>query len=365
MYIYEYDNWTDFSYNPQKIMPLLEECHFLQGRLISKREMLGLSQREEKILSSIENDIIKSSEIEGFILNKSQVRSSIANRLGIKISDSVIIDRNVDAVVEMMLDATQNYEKPLTKERLFSWHACLFPTGYSGMNRIEVAKYRSGGMQVVSGTLGMEKVHYEAPKAEEVPHLMDIFLEWLNSANEEDSLLKAAVAHFWFVTIHPFEDGNGRIARAISDMLLCRSDCTNLRFYSMSNQISIEKKSYYDVLERAQHGTPEITEWIHWFLSCLKRAIDDSYKETDVVLKKYSLLQNIRGVSLNARQSLMIEKLTSGSWFGVLNSSKWAKIAKCSSDTALRDITDLIEKGILEKVPTSGGRSTNYTLREA
>ena len=365
MYIYEYAEWPHFSYDSKRLTPLLEGCHMAQGRLLAKMELLGLSQKEDKTLLTIANDVIKSSEIEGFLLNSDQVHSSIARRLGIHLRKPVKTDRNVDAVVEMMLDATQKYGKPLTKERLFAWHACLFPTGYSGMSRIEVAQYRSGAMQVVSGRIGKEKVHYEAPPARRVPKEMDTFLGWLNSPKKaEDSLIAAAIAHLWFVTIHPFEDGNGRIARTISDMMLCRSDRTNLRFYSMSSQISLEKKKYYNALERAQHGSPDITNWLVWFLDCLQKALDESIVETENVLKKYSFRQKTTGVPLNERQSLMLERLTGGDWFGVLNSSKWAKIAKCSADTALRDITDLIEKGILERVPTAGGRSTNYRLKE-
>ena len=410
MYIYEHESWPHFSYDPQKLSALLEQCHVAQGRLLSKMELLGLSQKEDKILLTISNDVIKSSEIEGFLLNKEQVRSSIALRLGLQSQKSVNTDRNVDAVVEMMLNATQHYEEPLTEERLFGWHACLFPTGYSGMNKIEVAQYRTSPMQVVSGALGKEtvplnessqetsvseteslvrereqvdnqvcmanlalneahhfatrlKAHYEALAAEKVPAEMKAFLDWLNSEKQGDSLVNAAIAHLWFVTIHPFDDGNGRIARTIGDMMLCRSDRTNLRFYSMSNQISLDKKNYYDILEKTQHGSLDITEWLEWFLRCLQKALDESYAETEAVLKKYSFLQEISHIQLNARQLLMLEKLTSGEWFGVLNSSKWAKIAKCSTDTALRDISDLMQKGILEKEPTAGGRSTNYRLK--
>ena len=365
MYIYEYNNWNHFTYDSKIITSLLENCHILQGRLLSKMEMLGLSQKEDKILENISSDIIKSSEIEGFLLNKDQVRSSIARRLGFQKQITVNTDRNIDAIVEMMLDATQNYKNPLTKERLFSWHACLFPTGYSGMNKIEVAQYRSGEMQVVSGGIGMEKIHYEAPAAKQLPYEMQVFLDWFNDNNKTgDSLLNAAIAHLWFITLHPFEDGNGRIARTISDMMLCRSDDTKLRFYSLSNQISLDKNNYYNILERTQHGSPDITEWIVWFLNCLQKAINASLLETGIVLKKYSFFQNISSIQINPRQRLMLERLTDGSWFGVLNSSKWAKITKCSSDTALRDINDLIEKSILEKEPTSGGRSTNYHLNK-
>ena len=363
MYIYQDTKWPHFTYDSQKLFTLLEECHVEQGKLLAKMDILGLSEKEEKMLNTITSDILKSNEIEGFLLNKEKVRSSIARRLGIKISNSVNSDRNVDAIVEMMLDATQNYDKPITKERLLGWHACLFPTGYSGMNKIEVAQYRTGGMQVVSGGIGMEKVHYEAPPAADVEREMNQFFAWLNDDSlQGDLIIKAAVAHLWFLTIHPFEDGNGRIARTISDTLLCRSDRTKFRFYSMSNQISLDKKKYYRILEQTQHGPVDITDWLKWFLSCYNKAVAESQKQTETVLKKYAFLQKIANIPLNKRQSRMVSKLLDGSWFGVLNTSKWAKITKCSSDTALRDITDLVEKGVLEKNPTAGGRSTNYVI---
>ncbi len=363
MYIWECSEWPDFFYNEKEIASVLEECHIEQGKLLSKMEILGISEKEEKILSTITSDIIKSSEIEGYILNKEQVRSSIARRLGIQTSKLVNSDRNIDAVVEMMLDATQNYEQPLTEERLFSWHACLFPTGYSGMYKIDVGKYRENPMQVVSGGIGLEKVHYEALKPEQVSSEMQKFLEWINS-DFCDGFVKSAIAHLWFVTIHPFDDGNGRIARTISDMLLCRSDKSSLRFYSMSTQIMNEKNDYYSILERTQKGTLDITEWIKWFLNCILKAINLSFEQTCSILKKYGYLKSIENILLNERQRLMIQKILDVSWYGVLNTSKWAKIAKCSTDTALRDISDLIKKGILEKEATSGGRSTNYKIRK-
>lgn len=384
MYIYEQDAWPEFHFDLQNLSSLLESCHIEQGRLLSKMEMLGLSEKEDKVLATVTSDVIKSSEIEGYVLNKEQVRSSIARRLGLECSGLVASDRNIDAVVEMMLDATQNYENPLTKKRLFGWHACLFPTGYSGMYKIDVGQYRknpmhrspkaskkiissnangplAGRMQVVSGGIGQEKIHYEAPASEKVSGEMKRFLDWLNNASG-DSYINAAIAHLWFVTIHPFDDGNGRIARTISDMLLCRGDRTSLRFYSLSAEILKEKNAYYDILERTQKGNLDISDWIDWFLNCILRAIKDSYAQTDSVLKKYSFLQSVENVPLNERQRLMLNKFLSPEWFGVLNSSKWAKIAKCSTDTALRDITDLIAKGILKKSQTSSGRSTNYVL---
>ena len=363
MYIYQDEHWPYFEYDSHSLTRLLEECHLEQGKLLARMDVLGLSEKEEKILSTITSDIIKSSEIEGFLLNQDKVRSSIARRLGIKTSGLVNSDRNVDAVVEMMLDATQNYDKPLTQERLFGWHACLFPTGYSGMNKIEVAKYRSAEMQVVSGGLGMERVHYEAPAPKVVRKEMQLFLRWLNNKKKEgDSIIHAAVAHLWFITIHPFEDGNGRIARTIADMMLCRSDRMKFRFYSMSNQILLDKKNYYDILEKTQHSSIDITGWLEWFLKCYKKAVEESYAQTESVLRKYAFLQSISEIPLNSRQSMMLTKMLDSSWFGVLNTSKWAKMAKCSADTALRDISDLVAKGILEKSPTAGGRSTNYTV---
>ena len=363
MFIYEHDQWPQFTYDEHKISSLLENCHIEQGRLLSKMELLGLSEKQDKVLSTITSDIIKSSEIEGYILNKEQVRSSIARRLGIQTSGLVSSARDIDAIVEMMLDATQNYEQPLTEERLFGWHASLFPTGYSGMYKIDVAQYRKNPMQVVSGGIGQEKVHYQAPEPQRVPLEMKKFLEWFNSSSG-DSLIKSAIAHLWFVTIHPFDDGNGRITRTISDMLLCRSDRTSLRFYSMSNQIMTDRKRYYEIIEQTQKGSLDITPWIEWFLSCILKAIQNSYNDAEIVLKKYNYLNSIKTIPLNERQSMIITKLLEPSWFGVLNSSKWAKIAKCSTDTALRDITDLLEKGILEKDPTSGGRSTNYKIKD-
>ena len=282
MYIYKYAGWPDFIYDEKKIAPLLESCHIKQGRLLSKMEMMGLSERQDKILSTITSDIIKSSEIEGYILNKDQVRSSIARKLGIQTAGLVCSSRDIDAVVEMMLDATQNYEMPLTEERLFGWHACLFPTGYSGMYKIDVGKYRRNPMQVISGGLGHEKIHYQAPSPEKVPSEMKKFIEWFNTSSG-DSFIKSAVAHLWFVTIHPFDDGNGRITRTLSDMLLCQSDKTYLRFYSMSNQIMSDRNQYYAILEQTQRGSLDITEWMEWFLGCILKAITSSYEDAESV----------------------------------------------------------------------------------
>ncbi|OJV37617.1 MAG: cell filamentation protein Fic [Bacteroidia bacterium 43-41] len=360
MFIHQYENWTNFKWDNDRLLMLLANVRHLQGRLLGQMENLGFKLQEEAVLSTLTLDVLKSTEIEGEILNKEQVRSSIARRLGLEVSGLVDSPRNVDDVVEMMLDATQNYTLPVTTQRLFGWHAALFPTGYSGMYKIEVGKYRSGDMQVVSGPLGKEKVHYEAPKANELEPEMDHFLKWINNGVEIDPVLKAAIAHFWFITIHPFDDGNGRIARAITDMQLARSDKSSQRFYSMSNQILAERKKYYEILEKTQRGDGDITEWLVWFLSCLERALINSSDVLEAVLVKARFWEQHAQTSLNDRQRLMLNKLLDG-FVGKLTSSKWAKIAKCSQDTAIRDIQDLIGKGILQK-EAAGGRSTNYEL---
>lgn len=360
MLVHQYENWTNFKWDNDRLLTLLTNVRHLQGRLLGQMENLGFKLQEEAVLSTLTLDVLKSTEIEGEILNKEQVRSSIARRLGLEVSGLVDSPRNVDDVVEMMLDATQNYTLPVTTQRLFGWHAALFPTGYSGIYKIEVGKYRSGDMQVVSGPLGKEKVHYEAPKANELEPEMDHFLKWINNGVEIDPVLKAAIAHFWFITIHPFDDGNGRIARAITDMQLARSDKSSQRFYSMSNQILAERKKYYEILEKTQRGDGDITEWLVWFLSCLERALINSSDVLEAVLAKARFWEQHAQTSLNDRQRLMLNKLLDG-FVGKLTSSKWAKIAKCSQDTAIRDIQDLIGKGILQK-EAAGGRSTNYEL---
>lgn len=362
MYIHQRKNWTAFKWNNDTLLPLLANVRHLQGRLLGQMESLGFKFQEEALLSTLTLDVLKSNEIEGEVLNKDQVRSSIARRLGLADSGLVDIPRNVDGVVEMMLDAAQNYMKPLTTERVFGWHAALFPTGYSGMYKIEAGKYRSGDMQVVSGAMGKEKVHYEAPKADVLEVEMKRFLNWFNNESETDPVLKAAVAHFWFVTIHPFDDGNGRIARTITDMQLARSDGSPQRFYSMSNQILTERKRYYSLLEQTQRGDGDITAWLEWFLSCLENALVNSRAILESVLAKARFWERHSQISLNDRQRLMLNKLLDD-FEGKLTSSKWAKIAICSQDTAIRDIQDLINKGILRK-EAEGGRSTNYELQK-
>lgn len=360
MFIHQNKDWTTFTWDNNKLLVLLANVRHLQGRLLGQMENLGFRFKEEAVLSTLTLDVLKSTEIEGEILNKDQVRSSIARKLGLEVSGLVDSTRHVDGVVEMMLDATQNYMQPVTAERLFGWHAALFPTGYSGMYKIEVATYRSGDMQVVSGAMGKEKVHYEAPKADMVKAEMDKFLIWFNTSTETDPVLKAAIAHFWFITIHPFDDGNGRIARAITDMQLARSDGSSERFYSMSNQILAERKKYYEILERTQRDDGDITGWLEWFLLCLENTLKNSDDVLESVLVKAKFWEKHIQTVLNDRQRLMLNKLLDG-FEGKLTSSKWAKIAKCSQDTAIRDIQDLMGKGILQK-EAQGGRSTNYEL---
>ncbi|NDW19600.1 Fic family protein [Dysgonomonas sp. 216] len=360
MYIHQHKNWTNFTWDNNKLLTLLANVRHLQGRLLGQMENLGFKLKEEAVLSTLTLDVLKSTEIEGEILNKDQVRSSIARKLGLEVSGLVDSPRDVDGVVEMMLDATQNYMQSITTKRLFGWHAALFPTGYSGMYKIEVGKYRNGDMQVVSGAMGKEKIHYEAPEANQVESEMNTFLEWFNNTSETDPVLKAAIAHFWFVTVHPFDDGNGRIARAITDMQLARSDGSPQRFYSMSSQILTERKKYYEILEKTQRGTSDITNWLVWFLSCLENALINSGEVLDSVLVKAKFWEKHSQTSLNDRQRFMLNKLLDG-FDGKLTSSKWAKMAKTSQDTAIRDIQDLMDKGILRK-EAQGGRSTNYEL---
>ena len=362
-YIHQQKAWPKFKWDDSRLSKPLSAVRHRQGRLVGKMEGLGFALRKEALLQTLTQDVLKSSEIEGELLDSQQVRSSIARRLGIDIGALISADRNVEGVVEMMLDATQEYNAPLTKERLFGWHAALFPTGRSGLHIIKVGAWRKddrGPMQVVSGPLGREKVHYKAPRATRVGRMMGTFLKWFNEEQPTDPVVKAAIAHLWFVTIHPFDDGNGRIARAIADMSLARSDDSSQRFYSMSAQIRIERNAYYDTLEATQKGTLDVTDWLEWFLSCLNRSFDNSSSILANVLEKSRFWQVHAAVELNLRQKDMINRLLED-FQGKLTSSKWAKIEKCSQDTASRDITDLIEKDILTK-DSAGGRSTSYSL---
>ncbi len=363
LYIHENENWTDFTWDYKKVTIRLGEARNRQGRLLGKMESLGFDLQNEAVLNILTLDVIKSSEIEGEFLEIKQVRSSIARRLGIEIAGAVESERHIDGIVEMMLDATQRYDLPLTKDRLFGWHAALFPTGWSNFYKITVADWRkdtAGPMQVVSGAMGKEKIHFQAPSSDRIDIEMKKFLEWFENEHEIDLVIKAAIAHLWFVTIHPFDDGNGRITRAITDMTLARSDRSIRRFYSMSAQIRVERNQYYEKLEYTQKGNSDITEWILWFLQCLINSIDSSDETLSKILHKAEFWKIHSTTILNIRQQKIINRLLDG-FDGKLTSSKWGKINKCSQDTALRDIQDLIKKDILQK-ETSGGRSTNYEI---
>ena len=363
IYIHQKKDWPNFKWDSEDIVNLLSEARNLQGRLQGKMEALGFELRNEALLDTLTLDVLKTSEIEGELLNHDQVRSSIARKLGMEIVGSVESDRNVDGVVEMMLDATQNCFKPLTKTRLFDWHAALFPTGRNGICKIIVGDWRkdtTGPMQVISGPMGKEKVHFEAPNSDLLEKEMSSLLNWFSQNNKIDLVLKASIAHLWFVTIHPFDDGNGRITRALTDMLLAQADKSNQRFYSMSAQMRIERKQYYDILEKTQKGDLNITNWIQWFLQCLINALNSTEEVLVKVLFKGNFWQIHSKTIINERQKKLINELLD-SFDGKLTSSKWAKIAKCSKDTAIRDINDLIEKEILRK-EEAGGRSTNYEL---
>lgn len=364
-YIHNLPNWPKFTWNQEQISPLLAAVRHRQGRLLGKMESMGFNLQAEANLHTLTLDIIKSSEIEGEILDAGQVRSSIARRLGMDVAEILIpSDRHVEGVVEMMLDATQKYNDPLTDERLFNWHAAMFPTGRSGMVKIAVGSYRDNTkddpMQVVSGAMGREKIHFQAPESEILQKEMSALLEWFNNESQTDAVLKAAIAHLWFVTIHPFDDGNGRMARAITDMQLSRADQNTQRFYSMSSQIRTERNAYYDILEETQKESLDITLWIEWFLRCLDRALNNTDETLAIVFKKARFWEKHTTTALNDRQRTMLNKVLDG-FDGKLTSTKWAKITKSSQDTAGRDIQDLITKGILGK-ETGGGRSTNYAL---
>jgi Fic family protein len=363
MYIHERDEWPALQWNQAKLGVLVSEIRHQQGRLLGRMEALGFELRDEATLQCLTKDVVKTSEIEGETLDAEQVRSAIARRLGMEAGSVSKKGRDVEGIVEVLLDATRKHYLPLTKERLIAWQAALFPTGRSGLDRITVGGWRtsgSGPTQVVSGPIGREWVHFEAPTHYRLEREMGRFLEWFNEATEIDPVVKSALAHFWFVTIHPFEDGNGRIARAIADMLLARSEKSPRRFYSMSAQIQRERKAYYAVLERCQKGTLDISPWIEWYMNCLKNAIEASETTLEKVLAKARFWKTHAGQSFNERQRTMINRLQDG-FEGKLTSSKWASLAKCSQDTALRDMSDLLDRGILSK-EEAGGRSTSYRL---
>jgi Fic family protein len=362
-YLWQQKGWPGMFWDSKALAAVLAQVAREQGRLLGKMESLGFELRQQAQLSTLTEDVLRSSEIEGEKLDSAQVRSSIARRLGVDIGGAVRADRDVEGVVEMMLDATTHYEKPLTADRLFDWHAALFPTLRSGMHKITVGNWRrdrTGPMQVVSGPIGKQKVHFEAPPAARVPAEMDRFLRWFASPGKTDPLLIAGLAHLWFVTIHPFDDGNGRIARAIADMALARSENNGQRFYSMSAQIRRERDDYYTMLERSQKATLDVTAWQEWFLGCLQRAIEASQHTLREVLQKAHFWKRFAQQPLNARQVKVLNRLLDD-FEGKLTTSKWAKLTKSSQDTAYRDILDLVERGALQR-DSGGGRSTSYSL---
>jgi len=365
MYIHQLKNWPHFKWDNSNLTSLLAEVRHLQGSLLGKMSGLGFKLQNETSLKTLTEDVIKSSEIEGELLNEEQVRSSIAKKMGIDIGIVQKADRHIDGIVEIMFDATKNYYDSLTKNRLFAWHAALFPTGRSGMSEITVGSWRkkdSGIMQVVSGPIGKETVHFEAPTYDKLNKEMQHFIKWFNSTTKDDLVLKSSIAHLWFVTIHPFADGNGRIGRALTDMLLARSENSGKRFYSMSSQMQKDRKNYYLELEKSQKGSLDITEWIIWFLDCLKKAIKASEDALSSTLCKARFWKEHEEIMINKRQKKILNMLLDG-FYGKLTSSKWAVICDCSQDTASRDINDLIEKKVL-KIGESGGRSTHYLLTQ-
>lgn len=364
-YIWQAPDWPNWHYDLAVLATPLAEVSRRQGILLGRLADVGGSLRDQASLAALTEDVVKTSEIEGEQLNVASVRSSIARRLGVDIGALAPIDRHVEGVVEMMLDATTNCQSPMSRERLFAWHAALFPTGYSGLSEIQVAAWRddaNGPMQVVSGPLGRQKVHFEAPPAERLEQELERFLSWLNDHSGEPTLIKAGLAHLWFVTLHPFDDGNGRIARAIGDLLLARADGSSQRFYSLSAQIQRERKAYYEILERTQKGSLDVTAWLVWFFDSLLRALQQAELTLDAVLLKTRYWQQWASLPMNERQVKVLNRLLDG-FDGKLTNAKWAAITKCSSDTALRDINDLLARGMLRKLD-AGGRSTSYALSE-
>lgn len=362
-YIWQASDWPAWRFDLAALAAPLAEVSRVQGMLMGRLADVGLTLRDQASLAALTEDVVKTSEIEGEQLNVESVRSSLARRLGVDIGALATVDRHVEGVVAMVLDATTNCHAPVSRERLFGWHAALFPTGYSGLSKINVGDWRddtSGPMQVISGPIGRQRVHFEAPPADRLEVETRRFLDWLNRPSNEPPLLKAGLGHLWFVTLHPFDDGNGRIARAIGDLLLARADGSPQRFYSLSAQIQRERKAYYDILERTQKGSLDVTEWLAWFLDTLHRALDEAQNTLDAVLTKARFWQRWATTPMNERQVKLLSRLLDG-FEGKLTSSKWAAIAKCSPDTALRDITDLVTRGVLRK-SDAGGRSTSYEL---
>ncbi|PCE66758.1 cell filamentation protein Fic [Sediminicola luteus] len=363
VYLHQRKDWPNFDWDNETLLPYVSQARNLQGRLIGRMEGMGFELQEEAVLETLTDDIVKTSEIEGELLNPQEVRSSVARRLGMDISGLPEASRDVEGVVEMMLDATQNFKAPFSKDRLCGWHAALFPTGRSGLYKIIVGDWRDdkkGPMQVVSGPMGSEKVHYTAPTASRLENEMNAFIEWFNTNEGVEPIIKSAVAHLWFVSIHPFDDGNGRIARAIGDCQLARADRTNQRFYSMSAQIMKSKNGYYNILESTQKGSMDVTHWLVWYFERLIEALTATDELLSKILVKAKFWEQHKTTLFNARQVYMINKLH-GDFIGKLHSSKWAKMTKVHRDTALRDIQDLVEKGVLLD-SGEGGRSTNYIL---
>ncbi|MCL2657193.1 MAG: Fic family protein [Betaproteobacteria bacterium] len=364
LYIWQVPDWPHWRYDLAALVEPLARVSRVQGLLLGRLADVGLGLRAEASLAALTDDVLKTSEIEGEHLNVASVRSSIARRLGVDIGSLAPVDRHVEGVVEMVLDATANSAMPLTTERLFGWHAALFPTGYSGLSKITTGSWRDdahGPMQVVSGPMGRQKVHYEAPPAERLPEELARFLSWVNTPDTaEPALIRAGLGHLWFVTLHPFDDGNGRIARTLGDLLLARADGSPQRFYSLSAQIQRERKAYYEILERTQKGTLDVTEWLLWFLQMLDEAVRHADRTLDAVLSKARFWQRVQGAALNERQVKVLNRLLDG-FEGKLTSSKWAALAKCSPDTALRDINELVALGVLLR-SGAGGRSTSYEL---
>jgi len=364
-YLWQAADWPTWRYDLAALAGPLAAVSHAQGMLMGRLADVGMGLREQSNLAALTEDVVKSSEIEGEHLDVQSVRSSIARRLGVDIGALAPVDRHVDGVVAMMIDATVNAAATVTLERLFGWHAALFPTGYSGMHRIRTGGWRDdagGPMQVVSGPIGRQRVHYEAPPADRLEHELAQFLRWVNDPSVEPSLINAGIGHLWLVTLHPFDDGNGRIARAMGDLLLTRADGSPQRFYSLSGQIQRDRKAYYAILARTQKGRGDLTGWLAWFLDILLRAVGQAHHSLDAVLAKARFWQRIAGVPLNARQVNLLNRLVDG-FDGKLTTSKWAAMARCSADTALRDITGLLDQGILRK-SAAGGRSTGYDLAE-
>lgn len=362
MYIHERENWTNFFWDNDKLSPILASVRHLQGRLLGRMESLGFDFIERATLESLILDVVDTSRIEGEFLNPELVRSSIARKLGIENADFIKTPRNIEGIVDVILDATQNFDQPLSETRLLGWHNSLFQTGFSGYQPIDVAKYRAGSMKVVSGNFGREKIHFVAPSADRVPNEMEQFLNWLNSDTHLDLVLKAIIAHFWFVTIHPFDDGNGRIARAILDMFLAKSDHSKIRFYSLSNQIFKEHKYYNNIIEETQKGTSDITKYVEWFLGCFERSLIASELNLEILLDKAHFWDSHKSTNINDRQRLVINYLYDNysKEVGFLRTSTYAKLTKCSTDTALRDLQDLVAKEMLKT--EDSGKKTNYVI---